>query len=80
MMIDKGLNPQDAEFIKAMKFSIEEEMDDEFKSELLMDLEQGVEFLKKKRGLGDDRKAQDIWEDWEKQKLETMDLNDISEA
>ena len=71
------LNNEDIEFIKAMRFSIEEEMDDEFKSELLMELEQGIEFLRKKRGEGDGRKSADVWSDWERQKLEIDNIEDL---
>ena len=77
-MSDKtGLNQDDLEFIKSMRGSIEEEMDDEFKAELLMDLEQGMDYLRKTRQKGDSRKAADIWSDWEQQKLDIDNIENI---
>lgn len=72
-----NLKPEDNYFIKSMRASIEEEMDDEFRAEMLMDLEEGIANLSKMRGIGDDRKPQDIWADWEQRKLDSEDLTNI---
>ncbi|HAP37530.1 hypothetical protein A2574_00240 [Candidatus Shapirobacteria bacterium RIFOXYD1_FULL_38_32] len=72
-----NLRPEDNEFIKSMRATIDEEMDDEFKAELLMDLEQGIANLSKMRVFGDSRIPQDIWADWEKNKLDSEDLANI---
>ena len=42
-----------------------------------MDLEQGIGNLSKMRVLGDTRIPQDIWADWEKNKLDSEDLANI---
>jgi hypothetical protein len=72
-----NLNEEDQNFVSNMRVSIEGEMEPEFRDEMLLDLEVGVKYLSDARRNGDTRQAVEIWDEWERKKLENEDLEGI---
>ncbi len=71
------LSDEDRDYIANMKVSIEGEMEPEFRDEMLLDLEVGIKYLSEARMNGDTRATVEIWDEWERKKLENEDLEGI---